>query len=102
MEFITQPNYLGMSILDLTAMTAVLLQVWLYGRLSLMGPVMGVIGCCLWIAIGMLTSPVMIGLIILNLILMTLNVVNYFKWVRNRKLAAAAAEQGDAPEAVNA
>jgi len=38
-----------MSLFELMAMTTVLLQVWLYGRMSLLGPTLGLAGAIMWI-----------------------------------------------------
>lgn len=93
MEFLFEQNYAGMSIFELGAMGCVLLQVWLYGRLSLWGPVMGVLGTIMWITLGARVEPMMTGLIVLNFILMAQNVWNFIKWSKNKKLAAAADAQ---------
>lgn len=82
---------------EMTAMIMVMLQIWLYGRLSLWGPILGGIGALMWITMGYLAEPTMWGLIILNIIILYLQVLNYVKWSRNQKLAAAAEAQGDAP-----
>lgn len=82
-----------MSPFEIGAMISVLLQVWLYGRLSLMGPVMGMVGVVMWIILAARTEPVMMGLIILNVILGLQNVWNFIKWSKNKKLGAAAKEQ---------
>ena len=82
-----------MHLFELGAMIVVLLQVWLYGRLSLWGPIWGGIGTAMWITMGFMANPVMYGLIILNLILLYLQVVNYVKWSNSKKIAAAAEEQ---------
>ncbi|MBM3618607.1 MAG: nicotinamide mononucleotide transporter [Alphaproteobacteria bacterium] len=84
-----------MSLFELLATITVLLNVWLYGRLSIWGPRLGVVGCVMWIVMAARVDPQMWGLIILNVILMSQNVWNHIKWSRNNKLAAAAAEQGD-------
>lgn len=81
---------------EMTAMAFVMLQIWLYGRLSLWGPITGGIGALMWITMGYLANPTMWGLIILNIIILYLQGYNYFKWSHNKKLAAAAREQGDA------
>ncbi len=93
MDFLFAQNYGGMSLFELGAMSCVLLQVWLYGRLSLMGPVFGVLGTIMWIVLGSRTEPVMMGLIVLNVILMLQNIWNFIKWSKNKKLDAAAAAQ---------
>jgi hypothetical protein len=82
-----------MSPFEIGAMCCVLLQVWLYGRLSLLGPVMGVVGVVMWITLAARTEPVMMGLIILNVILGLQNIWNFIKWSRNKKLSSAAEEQ---------
>lgn len=75
---------------ELTAMVMVMVQIWLYGRLSLWGPIVGGIGAVMWIIMGYRADPTMWGLIILNIIILYLQVLNYVKWSRNAKLAAAA------------
>lgn len=96
MDILFSPDYMGMSLFELGAMGCVLLQVWLYGRLSLMGPVMGVLGTIMWIVLASRTDPVMLGLIILNLILMMQNIWNFIKWSRSKKLALAEQPASDA------
>ena len=93
MDFLFEQNYAGMSFFDMGAMACVLLQVWLYGRLSLWGPIMGVAGTVMWIILALRVDPIMVGLIVLNGILMLQNIWNFIKWSRNKKLAAAAEEQ---------
>ena len=85
-----------MHLFEMTAMIFVMLQIWLYGRLSLWGPITGGLGALMWITMGYLASPTMWGLIILNIIILYLQGYNYFKWSHNKKLAAAAEAQGDA------
>lgn len=85
-----------MHIFEMTAMILVMLQIWLYGRLSLWGPILGGLGAVMWITMGYLATPTMFGLIILNIIILYLQAYNYVKWAKNKKLAAAAEEQGDA------
>lgn len=82
-----------MSPFEIGAMLCVLLQVWLYGRLSLLGPVMGIVGVFMWITLAARTEPVMMGLIILNVILGMQNVWNFIKWSKNKKLSSAAQAQ---------
>ncbi|MCH2547535.1 MAG: nicotinamide mononucleotide transporter [Alphaproteobacteria bacterium] len=82
-----------MSPFEMGAMLCVLLQVWLYGRLNILGPVIGVIGTAMWIFLASRSDPVMMGLIILNIILMLQNIWNFIKWSRNKKLADAATAQ---------
>lgn len=84
---------ISMSLFELAATITVLLNVWLYGRLSIWGPRLGVVGCLFWIVMAARAEPTMWGLIILNIILMSQNVWNHIKWSRNKKLAAAAEEQ---------
>lgn len=88
-----------MHIFELTAMILVMLQIWLYGRLSLWGPILGGIGALMWITMGWQADPTMFGLIILNVIILYLQVFNYVKWSKNKKLEAAAEAQGDASTA---
>jgi hypothetical protein len=89
-----------MSPFEMGAMACVLLQVWLYGRLNLLGPVIGVVGTIMWIILASRTEPVMMGLIILNVILMLQNIWNFIKWTKNKKLAAAAHAQEHADTTV--
>lgn len=91
MDFLFAPAFAKMSIFEMGAMFIVLLNVWLYGRLSLLGPIFGIVGCVMWIVMGMRAE--LYGLVILNVILMSQNVWNYVKWSRNKKLAVAAEEQ---------
>lgn len=93
MDFLFQQNFAGMSVFEMGAMGCVLLQVWLYGRLSLWGPVFGVLGTIMWIVLGSRVEPVMTGLIVLNIILMLQNIWNFIKWSKNKKLAVAAQAQ---------
>lgn len=93
MDIFFAPVFMKMSIFEMGAMFIVLLNVWLYGRLSLWGPIFGVLGCVMWIVMGVRAE--LYGLVILNIILMSQNIWNYIKWSHNAKLTAAAKAQGD-------
>lgn len=107
MDYLFEPIAFGsiqgvvvqMHLFELTAMTLVMLQIWLYGRLSLWGPILGGLGALMWITMGWQAEPTMYGLIILNIIILYLQVFNYVKWSKNKKLEAAAEAQGDASAA---
>lgn len=81
-----------MSLFEVTAMTMVIVQIWLYGRLSLWGPIFGAAGAIMWIIMAYSTEPKLWGLIFLNVIILYLQGYNYWKWSRSRTVAAAAEE----------
>lgn len=84
------PALLDMSPIQFVAMITVLLQVWYYGKMKIVGPMFGMVGCALWILIGIHAGGMM-GLVILNVLLFALNVKNFFAWRNKSKLIADAA-----------